>query len=97
MQLFINKKPLLTDTNQLLNLGDSIPNINKENNANNLLCGAYRVGDTLPANMPSNAGPYGLLVCVEVASNWILQFYIELNAQISRRAKINDQWNDWQN
>lgn len=94
MKVYVNGFPLLTDTNQLLDLQSSVIDISQQADANNLSNGNYRLNNDLPANVPSDCH-YGLLTCIKVAPNWMLQFCISLDAKIYKRAQINGQWTNW--
>lgn len=94
MKFYMDGTPILSDINQITNLSQTVKNIDDKYDLNTLTHGFYRLDNRLPANMPCE-DQYGLVICVEVASNWILQFYVTLSAQIYKRAKINDDWTAW--
>lgn len=91
--LYVKGLPSIS-ANELCNLNGKLKEVNAANDANNLKSGLYRVGETLPQNMP-NADPNGLFVCIDVADNWLVQFYISLGVAIYKRSKINGNWNNW--
>ncbi|MCZ3592565.1 pyocin knob domain-containing protein [Lactobacillus crispatus] len=95
-EIYFSGQQVPSSINDLSNLSDYLSNkgIGKDDNANELSYGDYRINGDIPANVPQDAG-YGYLKCIQIAPNWELQFCITLQLKIYKRAKVNFEWSDW--